>query len=262
MQDFALRREIIETCLEMNRMGINQGTSGNVSARVGGGMLITPSAVPYEELAVQDIVYMAANGDWDAIEGRKPSSEWRFHLDIYNNRPDAHAIVHTHSGHATALSMHKRDIPACHYMIGFAGGNSIRCADYATFGTQALSDNALEALEGRRAVLLANHGMIVFWDSLKRALWLANEVEVLAGQYMRALQIGEPNILTDGEMEVIVAKFGSGYGMAAAPAKAAGRAAKAKPAAKARKAAAKPGKAAKAAAKTKAKPAGRKAKVA
>lgn len=243
MDHFDLRREIIETGLEMNRMGINQGTSGNVSVRVDGGMLITPSGVPYEELYVQDIVFMASDGEWEAIPGRKPSSEWRFHLDIYNNRDDAGAIVHTHATHCTSLSMLKKDIPACHYMIGFAGGNSIRCADYATFGTQELSNNALEALKGRRAVLLANHGMIVFWDSLKQALWLANEVEVLASQYWRALQIGEPNILSDEEMEIIVAKFGSGYGMQkkTAPAK---RAA-AKPAAKkapAKKATAKPAK--------------------
>lgn len=218
MEHFDLRREIIETGLEMNRMGINQGTSGNVSVRVPGGMMITPSGIPYEELAVQDIVFMATDGKWDAIEGRKPSSEWRFHLDIYNNRTDAHAIVHTHATHCTALSMLKKDIPACHYMIGFAGGNSIRCADYATFGTQDLSNNALIALKDRRAVLLANHGMIAFWSSLKQALWLANEVEVLASQYWRALQIGEPNILSDAEMEIIVEKFGSGYGMSQAPA--------------------------------------------
>jgi L-fuculose-phosphate aldolase len=214
MEHFDLRREIIDTALEMNRMGINQGTSGNVSVRVPGGMLITPSGVPYEELGVQDIVFMASNGEWQAIQGRKPSSEWRFHLDIYNNRPDAGAIVHTHALHCTALSMLRKDIPACHYMIGFAGGNSVRCADYATFGTQELSNNALKALEGRRACLLANHGMIVFWDTLKRALWLANEIEVLASQYWRALQVGEPHILSDEEMEIIVAKFGSGYGMA------------------------------------------------
>lgn len=241
MDHFDLRREIIETGLEMNRMGINQGTSGNVSVRVDGGMLITPSGIPYEELHVQDIVFMASDGEWEAIPGRKPSSEWRFHLDIYNNRDDAGAIVHTHAIHCTSLSMLKKDIPACHYMIGFAGGNSIRCADYATFGTQELSNNALEALKDRRAVLLANHGMIVFWNNLKQALWLANEVEVLASQYWRALQIGEPNILSDEEMEVIVAKFGSGYGMQqkTAPAKKAA----AKPAAKkapAKKAAAKP----------------------
>ena len=199
----------------MNALGINQGTSGNVSARVDGGMLITPSGVPYEELTPYDIVSMELDGTWSGVEGRKPSSEWPFHLSIYKARPDAGGIVHTHAMHATALSMHRMDVPACHYMIGFAGGPSIRCAAYATFGTQQLSDNALVALEGRRACLLANHGMIVFWDSVPRALWLAGEVETLCAQYWRALQIGTPAILSDEEMDTIIEKFGSGYGLQA-----------------------------------------------
>ncbi len=207
------RRQIIDACLEMNAKGINQGTSGNVSGRVEGGMLITPSSVPYEELTPYDIIYMDLAGNWSAVEGRKPSSEWPFHLAIYKARPDAGGIVHTHSMHATALSMHRMGVPACHYMIGFAGGPSIRCAEYATYGTQQLSDNALAALDGRRVCLLANHGMIAFWDSVPRALWLAGEMETLCAQYWRALQIGTPAILSDAEMDRVIEKFGSGYGV-------------------------------------------------
>ena len=205
----ALRRRIVATCRRMNALGINQGTSGNVSARVHGGLLITPSGVPYDMLKPEGIVMLAPDGD---VRGAgKPSSEWRFHVDILAARPDAGAIVHTHSVHATALSCLRRDIPAFHYMVAAAGGDTIRCARYATFGTQALSDHALAALEGRRACLLANHGVIASGRDLDAALALAVEVEALAQQYLLALQAGKPAILSATEMRRVLEKFKS-YG--------------------------------------------------
>ncbi|MEK9662522.1 MAG: class II aldolase/adducin family protein [Alphaproteobacteria bacterium] len=205
----ALRRAIVATCRRMNALGINQGTSGNVSSRVSGGLLITPSGVPYEAMTPGGIVAMAADG---TVKGDgKPSSEWRFHVDILAARPDAGAIVHTHSVHATALSCLRRDIPAFHYMVAVGGGDTIRCADYATFGTQTLSDHALAALDGRRACLLANHGVIATGRDLDAALALAVEVETLAQQYLLALQVGKPTILGKGEMRRVVEKFAN-YG--------------------------------------------------
>ena len=205
----ALRTAIIATALGMNAAGINRGKSGNVSARIDGGFLITPSGLPYTDTTVDDIVAVDETG---AASGtRKPSSEWRFHRDIYAARPDVRAIVHAHSPFATSLACLDRGIPAFHYMIAVAGGNDIRCAPYATFGTQALSDHALCALDGRRACLLAHHGIIACGESLSRALALAIEVETLAEMYWRALQIGEPEILADEEMRRVLAKF-STYG--------------------------------------------------
>ena len=205
MSEIDLRARIIETSLQMNKRGINRGTSGNVSVRMESGFLITPSAVPYESMQPEEIVAMTLAGD--AAGPRLPSSEWRFHRDIYVDRPDTHAIVHAHSSSATALACLGRGIPAFHYMVAVAGGKDIRCAPYATFGTQMLSDNALAALSGRRACLLANHGMIATGASLEAALALAVEVEALAEQYCRALQIGEPNLLSDEEMEIVLGKF-------------------------------------------------------
>ena len=199
------RREIIDTARRMNALGLNRGTSGNISARVDGGLLITPSGIPYEECRPGDIVEMGMDGTSD--DGRQPSSEWRFHRDILAARPEVGAVVHAHSTFATTLACLGRGIPAFHYMIAVAGGRDIRCAPYATFGTQALSDAAVKALEGRRACLLANHGMIVVGQALKAALALAVEVEALAEQYWRVLQVGEPTLLDDAEMDVVVEKF-------------------------------------------------------
>jgi L-fuculose-phosphate aldolase len=205
----ALRRAIVATCRRMNALGINQGTSGNVSARVRGGVLITPSGVPYDTMTPDRIVALAPDG---TIRGAgKPSSEWRFHVDILAARPDAGAVVHTHSVHATALSCLRRDIPAFHYMVAVAGGDTIRCAGYATFGTQELSDKALAALDGRRACLLANHGLIATGRDLDAALALAVEVETLARQYLLTLQVGKPSILSAAEMRRVLEKF-KGYG--------------------------------------------------
>jgi len=205
MSELTLRKAIIATALAMNALGINRGKSGNVSARWKDGFLITPSGLPYEETRPADIVFVGKNGN--ATGKRPPSSEWRFHYDIYRTRTDAQAVVHTHSSFATTLACLGMNIPAFHYMIAVAGGNSIRCAPYATFGTQELSDQALQAMSNRKACLLANHGMIAAGDSLKHALALAVEVEALCEQYWRALQIGKPVILSDAEMEVVLQKF-------------------------------------------------------
>ena len=201
----ALRLAVVRTARRMNALGINRGKSGNVSARIGGGFLVTPSALPYDETDAEDIV---AVGEEGAARGRrKPSSEWRFHRDIYAARSDAAAIVHTHSPFATTLACLDEGIPAFHYMVAVAGGGDIRCAPYATFGTQQLSDFAVQALDGRKACLLAHHGMIAIGESLKSALALAVEVETLAEMYWRALQIGEPRVLDEAEMREVLARF-------------------------------------------------------
>jgi len=189
-------------------MGLNRGTSGNASMRDGGGFIITPSGVTIERLHDGAMVKMTLEGESEA--GKKPSSEWRFHRDIYVARPEVNAIVHTHSMFATTVACLRRNIPAFHYMIAVAGGNDIRCAPYALFGSQALSDAALSALANRKACLLANHGMIALGRDLEDALGVAVEVENLAEQYWRLLQLGEPPLLTDEEMEAVFAQF-QGY---------------------------------------------------
>jgi L-fuculose-phosphate aldolase len=205
----ALRRGIVDTALEMERLGINQGTSGNVSARLGDGLLITPSGTPARELDAADIVYLPLDvrSDDEAVLNGRPSSEWRIHRDLLRARPEMNAVVHTHSSAATALAIQGRAIPAVHYMVAAAGGNSIRCAPYALFGTQALSDHALAALEGRRACLLAHHGVVALGVDLARAVWLAHEVEVLARQYLLASQLGVPPVLTDEQMDEVLERF-------------------------------------------------------
>ncbi len=205
MTDLQLRKQIISTALQMNTRGINRGKSGNVSARWKDGFLVTPSGLPYEETKPGDIVFIDEKAT--ATGKRPPSSEWRFHFDIYRHKNDVNAVVHAHSSFATTLSCLEMALPAFHYMVAVAGGNSIRCAPYATFGTQSLSDNALIALEDRKACLLANHGLIATAASLASALALAVEVEALCEQYWRALQIGKPNLLSDAEMAVVVEKF-------------------------------------------------------
>ncbi len=198
-------RQIIETCIEMNARGINQGSAGNVSQRFEQGFLITPSGVDYERLQQSDIVYVEMDGKCE--DPLQPSSEWRMHRDIYAARDDAGAVLHAHSTFATALSCLRIEIPAFHYMIAVAGGNNIRCADYALFGTQELSDNMLTALADRRACLLGTHGMICYHDDLRQALELGVEVETLARQYWHARQAGDPFILSDTEMDAVLDKF-------------------------------------------------------
>lgn len=219
-----LRAEVIATARGMNASGINVNKAGNVSVRCSrkrkAGFLITPSGVPYDTLTPPDLVFVplsAPAGDAlpDGVAGvHKPSSEWRFHFDILRSRREFDAIVHTHSQAATALACHHLGIPAFHYMVAAAGGHDIRCAPYATFGTQELSDHAIEALRGRKACLLAHHGVIACERSLARALALAIEVENLAGMYLRARQIGDPPVLSGTEMARVIEKFAT-YGQPA-----------------------------------------------
>jgi len=200
-----LRRELADTARAMNARGINQGTSGNLSVRDGEGMLITPSGVGYDTLAPEDIVRVGPDG---GAQGRfRPSSEWRIHHDIYRARADAHAVLHAHPAHCAALACLRRPIPAFHYMVAVAGGRDIRCAEYATFGTQELSDHVLAALQGREACLMANHGLICVGNTLGKVLSLAVEIENLAKTYMKALSVGEPVLLGEGEMDRVIAKF-------------------------------------------------------
>ena len=203
-----LREAIIAKCRWMNSSGLNQGTSGNISARYKDAMLITPSAVPYDAMKPEMIATMPFNGEYGAWKGPlKPSTEWRFHYDIMRSRPDVGGIVHTHSTFATTLAIAGKSIPACHYMIAAFGGTDIRCAEYATYGTKQLSDNALKALEGRTGCLLANHGVIATGANLDKAMWLAVELETIAKQYYYALSLGSPNILSDA----LIAETAKGF---------------------------------------------------
>jgi L-fuculose-phosphate aldolase len=208
--DRAKRQSIIDACRDMNRLGINQGTSGNISLRQGDGMLITPTSVPYDAMQVDQIVFMKLDSAPGA--GQRPSSEWRFHRDILNARAEVSAVVHAHSPFATILAIMGREIPAVHYMIACAGGDTIRCAPYATFGTEELSRHAVAALEDRSACLLAHHGMIAIGASLAKAMWLAVEVETLARQYHGCLQIGTPPVLSKAEIENVRARMAN-YGI-------------------------------------------------
>jgi len=201
----ALRQEIIANGLKMNSSGLNQGTSGNLSVRYRDGLLITPSGVPYDELEPRDIVFMKMDGTWK--HHYRPSSEWCFHLDILREKPEVNAVVHAHPMYCTALAIRRMEIPALHYMIAVSGGNSIRCAPYATYGTPELSKNALKALKGRTACLLANHGLIATGSSIGKAMWLAIEVETLAKQYALSLALGGPICLGDDEINRVIEKF-------------------------------------------------------
>ena len=208
-----LRQTLIDTARGMARSGLNRGTAGNLSVRAQEdnkqGFLITPTGMPYDALAPEDIVFMSLDG---VPHGpRKPSSEWRFHRDIYAARPEAQAILHAHSPFATSLACLRRDIPPFHYMIARFGGDTVRCAPYATFGTQALSDGAIAALDERRACLLANHGMLALGRDLRQTLALALEFETLCEHYWRACQLGQPVLLPPEEMQAVLAKFAT-YG--------------------------------------------------
>ena len=205
----SLSCNVIESCLAMNAQGINQGSAGNISVRFEDGFLITPSGIQYEQLQPEHIVFIDLEGNSE--DPLAPSSEWRMHRDIYVNRPQAGAVLHAHSIFATALSCLRLDIPAFHYMVAVAGGSDIRCADYALFGTQALSDNMLTALVDRRACLLGTHGMICYHDNLDKALWLGVEIETLAKQYWYARQAGDPVILDQAQMTEVLERFES-YG--------------------------------------------------
>jgi L-fuculose-phosphate aldolase len=210
-KDREKRQSIIDACLRMSALGINQGTSGNISLRHGDGMLITPTSTPYEAMKPERIVYMHLDGNHDPAQ--RPSSEWRFHRDILKARPEVEAIVHAHPPYSTMLAIMGMEIPPVHYMVAVAGGDTIRCAPYATFGTQELSEHAVRALEGRMACLLEHHGMIAVGPSLPKAMWLAVEVETLARQYHGCLQIGTPPLLSKEEIEKVRLRM-AGYGHA------------------------------------------------
>jgi len=199
------RQSLIETAIAMNRCGINQGTSGNLSIRHEDGLLITPSGIPYSRLEPDDIVFV--DGQREFHGPRLPSSEWRIHHDIYQARTDCSAILHAHPTDCAALACLQEPIPAFHYMVAVAGGHDIRCAPYATFGSQALSNHVLEALTGRQACLMANHGLVCLAGNLEKVLALAIEVEQLARTYLRCLSVGKPVVLDDAEMDRVLLKF-------------------------------------------------------
>lgn len=212
-----LRQAIVDACNVLNSRGINQGTAGNISLRHGNQMLISPSATPYDQMTAEMIAATDLDSDPTATptghwQGpHKPSTEWRFHWQLLQQRPEISAVVHAHPPFCTSLAILRKDIPACHYMVAAFGGNDVKCAGYATFGSQHLADLALTAMAGRHACLLANHGMITVGTSLDQAMWRAVELEALARQYHQALQIGEPMILSTAEIDETLALF-AGYG--------------------------------------------------
>ena len=208
-----LRKKVIATACAMSKTGLSPGRTGNVSCRFTDGMLITPTGIAYDKLKPSDIVYVTADGDVPGKQ-KKPSSEWRFHLSAYGVRADRHAVVHTHSMHATVLACAGKSIPAFHYMVAVAGGSDIPLVPYATFGTEKLAEDVATALEARDACLMANHGAIALGDTLSSALELAQDVEVLAEQYFKVLAIGPPNYLLRSEMADVLEKFAS-YGQRA-----------------------------------------------
>lgn len=207
------QQTLIATAQAMTAAGLNKGTAGNLSVRSGEGFFITPTGMDYADLNVDDIPWVGLDGSTDnATKGsKKPSSEWRFHRDIYQSRPEAGAVLHAHSPFAVSLAVLRQNIPSFHYMIARFGGDTVRCSAYALFGSQELSQAALAALKDRCACLLANHGMLVYGSNLKQTLDLGVELEALCEQYWRALQIGKPIILTPEEMAAVQERFAS-YG--------------------------------------------------
>ena len=206
MTEDEARASVVAAARRLSDLGLNPGRSGNASARFGAGFLVTPSGLAYDRMQPADIVFVdLASGA--ARGSRDPSSEWRLHRDVYARRPEAGGIAHTHSPYATTLACRRRPIPSFHYEVAFLGGADVRCADYATFGTQALSDRALAALEGRRACLLANHGAVAIGATVGEAVELAERLEALARVYWQSLQSGEPVLLDEVEMAQVLAKF-------------------------------------------------------
>ena len=206
-----LSQKIIETCLEMTRIGLNQGTAGNVSVRYKDGLLITPTGIQYEKLTPDHIVFVSNEHAFE--EGKIPSSEWLFHLTCYQTRPDCNAVVHNHAINCSAVSILNKSIPAIHYMVATSGTNEIPCVPYATFGCAQLADNVREGVKKSKAILLQHHGMIACEENLDKALWLAHEVEVLAELYLKTLAIqADVPVLSNEEMDVVLGKF-STYGL-------------------------------------------------
>ena len=210
-----LKQQVIDYSLKLNSTNLSPLRSGNLSIRAKiddeDGFYITPSGIKYEKLKLSDIVFMSLKTEYDYLKiansGLNPSSEWRFHQDIYRKKPEAKAIVHTHSAHATAISTHRKSIPPFHYMIALMGGDDIKCAEYATFGTDELSINILKALEKRKACLMSNHGQVAFGKNLDQAFELAEEIENICHQYINALRIGVPKILSNNEMNKILGQI-------------------------------------------------------
>ena len=210
-----LKKEVIKYAQKLNSTNLSPLRSGNVSVRVirdnVEGFFLTPSGKRYEDLIPEDIVFLSLKEEYDNLKlfntSLNPSSEWRFHQDIYRKKIEAKAIVHAHSPHATAVSVHGKSIPAFHYMVALAGGDDIKCAEYATFGTTELSKNIINALEKRKACLMSNHGQVTFGTNLKQAFELAEEVENICHQYIIALKIGNPKILSSTEMNKILDKI-------------------------------------------------------
>ena len=210
-----LKKEVIKYAQKLNSTNLSPLRSGNVSVRVIKdnieGFYLTPSGKRYEDLVTDDIVFLSIKEEYDNLKlfnsSLNPSSEWRFHQDIYRKKKEAKAIVHAHSPHATAVSVHGKSIPAFHYMVALAGGDDIKCAEYATFGTTELSKNIINSLEKRKACLMSNHGQVAFGTNLKQAFELAEEVENICHQYIIALKIGNPKILSSTEMNKILDKI-------------------------------------------------------
>ena len=193
-------KAVVEAAKRLEAAGLNRGASGNVSLREGDDMLITPSAVPSQDLHEGIITRMpiAGNGEWSGA--LKPSSEWRFHRDLYRARPDVGAVVHTHAPWSTVMAVARQPLPAIHYMIAAFGGPDIRMADYARYGTAELSAAVLRAIEGRNACLMANHGMLTVGVGMQQAVWLAEELEAMAHQYVHAAALGGAVVLSDAEI--------------------------------------------------------------
>ena len=205
-----LKSKIIKYSKKLNSTNLSALRSGNISVRTKekdvDGFYITPSGMKYSTLKIKDIVFVSLKGIFDKKKS-KPSSEWRFHQDIYVNKKEAKAIVHAHSTCATAVSSHQKNIPAFHYMVAVAGGEDLKCTKYATFGTKELSRNILKALKNRSACLIANHGQVAFGNSLEKTFELAQEIENICHQYINALRIGIPKILSKKEMKIVLGKF-------------------------------------------------------
>ncbi len=205
-----LKAEVIKYSKKLNITNLSALRSGNISARAKEkgveGFYITPSGRKYSSLKIKDIIFVTLKGVYDKKKG-KPSSEWRFHQDIYVNKKEAKAIVHAHSTCATAVSTHQKSIPAFHYMVAVAGGEDIKCSKYATFGTKSLSRNIIKALKNRTACLIANHGQVAFGENLEKTFELAQEIENICHQYINSLRIGIPKILSKKEMKIVLEKF-------------------------------------------------------
>ena len=212
MKNLDYRKQIIEFSLKLNSTNLSPLRSGNISIRINeddkDGYLITPSGKKYENLKPEDIVFMPLNKKNESLDekDKNPSSEWRFHHDIYKNKKEAKAIVHAHSPNATAVSSHGKPVPPFHYMVALAGGEDIKCANYATFGTKELSNNVIKSLENRKACLMSNHGQVAFGNNLEEAFELALEIENICHQYVIALKIGDPKILSFEEMKKVLEK--------------------------------------------------------